>query len=129
LRRRLQLSLVLFLCCLATGSQWEVLQVFAWGRMMVNYSRSEPMAEAVGDTFSGKMCSICRLVANARHQEQSHPEQPTPQSETKVILFFQSVPLVVVAAPQVVGRIADAQWALTRDRALPPVPPPRGGMA
>jgi hypothetical protein len=125
LRRRFQLSLVLFLCCLATGTQWEVLQVFAWGRMMVNYSRSEPLAQAVSDTFDGQMCSICRLVAGARKQQQAHPEQQAPQAETKIMLFYQSVPTVVVAAPRVIGHVVAGQWALTRDRAMPPVPPPR----
>ena len=117
----------LFLCFIATGAQWDVLQAFAWGRMMSNYSRTAPLTEAITNTLSGPMCSICRMVAEAQKQERTRSEIPVPKLDAKVLLFFQPVPEVVVTAPPaVVWTFADSR-AVTRDRAMPPVPPPRMG--
>lgn len=126
-RRRIQISIALFLCFIAMGAQWDLLQTIAWGRMMAAYSRTMPLAQAVEKTFSGAMCGICRMVANARSQEPSPAAVPETKIAGKALLFFQAVPQVIVEAPRAVGQLASSSPAITEIRSAPPVPPPRAG--
>jgi hypothetical protein len=128
-RRRIHISLVLALCVVGTGAQWDVVQVFAWVRMTVNYSRAMPVEAAVARTFDGEMCSICRLVANAKKQEQSRSSLPEIKVQSKQLLFCQipsplfiEVPLITVWRPCDTPALAELNFA-------PSVPPPRGVLA
>ena len=61
--RRLQLIAVLLAWLLATGSQWDGAQVFAWGKMVATYSRTMPLTAAVRLTFTpGNECDVCVVV-------------------------------------------------------------------
>jgi len=115
----------LFLCCLTTGAQWDLLQGFAWGRMIANYSRTEGLGNAITDTFGGQMCSICRMVAKAHQEEQSRAPIPSLKRENKVQFFFQAVPVVTVKAPDQLAWSPTEVRILSQERAMPPVPPPR----
>jgi hypothetical protein len=106
-----------------------MLQAFAWGRMMTHYVRSESLGAAVSDTFSGEMCSICRMVAAAHQQEQSRSPVAPLKLESKILLFFQSSPAVAIADRPGVLLGSPAAKMHSCDRALPPVPPPRGAVA
>ena len=116
---------MLFLCVIATGAQWDLLQVLAWGRMMTNHSRTMPLAKAVTKTFDGEMCDICRMVANAKKQEQSRSSVPEAKIESKILLFFQAVPQVIVEEPRSVAWFPSSSPAMTEERPAPPVPPPK----
>jgi hypothetical protein len=98
------------------------MQVFAWGRMTVEHAQSMPLTQAVAKTFDGEMCGICRMVANAKKQEQSRSNVPELKMESKILLFFQAAPKVVVEAPR-------SATVVTAGRSAPPVPPPRAEMA
>jgi hypothetical protein len=125
-RQRIHVPIVLFLCLIATGSQWDLVQTFAWGRMMVMNSHSMPLSKAVAQTFSGEMCPICHLVANAEKQEKSRSEIPEAKLAGKVLLYFQKAPAVVVTAPDGVAWFPGNPLVATEGRVAPPVPPPRG---
>ena len=130
LPQRLKLLLALALCVLATGAEWDVLQAFAWGRMMANYSRTEALPAAVTDAFTGQMCSICRMVAAAHAQEQkSTPALPSGQTQSspkaKILLFFQRSPQVTLQTPGAIAYRPTEVRAYSQSRATPPVPPPR----
>lgn len=88
MHRRLPLILTLFAWLLATGSHWDVVQTFAWGRMIANYSRVMPLSEAIRLTFQPEsMCGVCEIVADAKATD---PEVPAPkgQHELKLTLGF-----------------------------------------
>lgn len=65
--RRFSTVVVLFAWLLASGAQWDVLQGFAWGRMIATYSRTMPLDEAVRLTFTpDNLCEVCEFVADSR---------------------------------------------------------------
>lgn len=71
--RRLPTFLVLFAWLLASGAQWDVLQSFAWGRMIATYSRTMPLDEAVRLTFTSEnVCGVCVFVAEAKTRADSN---------------------------------------------------------
>ena len=126
-----KLSLVLTLAAwlLATGSHWDLVQTFAWGRMIATYSESMSFTQAVQKTFSaGATCSVCEIVATAKSQDSAHPTTPTAPGKTleKIHLVFAPAP----AAPLLLSS-ASFSWSLSDQsvpvsgRAAPPVPPPR----
>ncbi len=120
---------MLVLCFVATGAQWDLLQTFAWGRMMVTYSQAMPLTQAVAKTFDGEMCDICRLVASAQKQEQPRSSVPELKLENKLLFFFQAVPRVVVGEPEAVAWTPGSSLTPAEVRWAPPVPPPRGALA
>jgi hypothetical protein len=127
-RQRIQVILVLLTWFLATGSQWDLAQVFAWGRMFAGYSRQMTVGAAVQKTFSGEMCPICRAVQKAK-QEQESKNTKTPEAKNPGKLL-DMVPLrtsAVVISPvrQTIGLLAPDQEWTGRARATPPTPPPR----
>ena len=65
--RKLSTVVVLFAWLLASGAQWDMIQSFAWGRMIANYSRTMPLQEAVRLTFTAEnVCDVCVFVAEAK---------------------------------------------------------------
>lgn len=135
--RRLGLIAVLTAWILATGVQWDFLQVIGWGRMIVTYTTGRDMSlfEAVRYTFSGEArCGICETVADARKAEtttnplsSSTPGSPVAGKDDigKLLLTLSPAPL---GTPSV---STDAVWfdAATLEPPSPaypvPVPPPR----
>ncbi len=125
MRRRISLILTLAAWLLATGSHWDLVQTFAWGRMIANYSQTVPLAEAIRLTFTPEnMCGVCSVVATAK--QDSDPAAPSAgKLDGKVLLVFSPIPAPVVAAPSFVSRIFDPSSVPISERAAPPVPPPR----
>lgn len=123
--RRFQLLFVLFACFAATGSQWDLVQVFAWGRMFVGYARTMTVGEALEQTFDAdKPCSLCCAVRKAKEQEKK--ELPNEvRLRDKLVLVFQPVPVLLTATPENNPWQLHDQRPLGADRAAPPVPPPR----
>jgi hypothetical protein len=124
--RRFALILTLTAWLFATGSHWDLVQTFGWGRMIASYSKTMPLAEAIRLTFTtDNVCSICVLVQDAK-QAGNDATVPGGRLETKVLLVFQPVPSVVVSAPDC------SSWHLAENsvsslgRSSPPTPPPRG---
>ncbi len=123
--RKLQISAVLLAWLLATGSQWDLAQVFAWGQMIANYSRTMPVSEAIRMTFTqGNECGICVAVDEAKQQQDS-PTTPATKAPGKILLVFQPVPVIVIIVPDSSPWPSGGQTMLGASRASPPVPPPR----
>jgi hypothetical protein len=123
--RRIQFCVAVIAGFLAADSHWDMLQVFAWGRMLYGYSQTMPIADAVQTTLApSNMCGICRLVDRARKSQESN-RSPELKAEAKIRLFFQPVPRVILTAS------ASAPWSpsdptmSTTERGAPPLPPPR----
>ena len=95
-------SLTLFII---VGGPWTVLQTIAWAKMVVDYSRDNPVSEAISKTFDGNHpCGMCEKISKVRSEERKSPalvfqikkDGPfislksvglTPPMETKTILF------------------------------------------
>lgn len=126
--RKTSLVLTLAAWLLATGSQWDLVQVFAWGRMFATYSQSLPLGRAVERTFSPEtMCSLCHAVAAAK-QQQSRDENSLPGGKAagKILLVFAPRALVFLSpALLCAGLTAAVMVPLSAERATPPSPPPR----
>jgi hypothetical protein len=129
-RRNLSILAVLFAWLIATGSQWDLIQVFAWGKMMATYSRIMPLRDAVALTFTpGNLCDICRLV-DAAKEKQTEAGNPAASQAPEKPLVICVAPAVVVQAPAPTFEgLAEPKAPCGIGRAAPPLPPPRGEIA
>ena len=127
MRSRLSIFTLLVAWLLATGSQWEVVQVFAWGRMIAQSVRQESLSCAIQDTLDGKApCALCRLVAAAK--KDLPPEAPSSNQDEKFKVFLisfsadqpRSAPL-----PTCIGFVNTYVGMKSALLSAPPVPPPR----
>ena len=129
MRRPLSLILTLTAWLLATGSHWDLVQTFAWGRMLATNAQSMSFLAAAQRTFTPEgMCAICHAVADAK-QKESAADSTTPGSSGKSL---GKIPLVFAPAdaPLVIASVTfrwspNDQLICTADRAAPPLPPPR----
>jgi hypothetical protein len=128
MRRKLSLIAMLFAWLLATGSHWDLVQTFAWGRMIATYSQSMSLTEAVRLTFTpDNLCGICESVSAAKQQQGHDAALPTEgKAFGKILLVYQPVPVVFAPLLSSVHLPCDKTLPLGRERLEPPVPPPRG---
>lgn len=125
MRRRLSLVFTLVAWLLATGSHWDLVQTFGWGRMIATYSRSMSFKEAVRLTFTpDNLCGVCSAVAAAKQKQDAHGA-PLDRLATKVLLVYTPAPAPIVAAPGVSRWWPDEASMPASERSAPPVPPPR----
>ncbi len=124
-RRRFAIFSLLTAWLLATGSQWDVVQVIAWGRMFTGYVRTMSVGQALEQTFDAdKPCALCCAVSRAKQQEKTQLP-PEVRLREKFLLIFQPT-LEFVATVSNRNRWAGVECLLTgRGRAEPAVPPPR----
>jgi hypothetical protein len=129
MRRKFSLILTLAAWLLATGSHWDLVQTFGWGRMIATYSQTMSFAQAVEKTFSaGATCGVCVAVATAKQQDAADSSAPTAPGKSfgKIPLVFAPEtfsPLFIL--PVVVPWSPSDQSAPSLCRAAPPLPPPR----
>lgn len=56
------------------GGHLSLLQTFAWGNMLVDFSRTTSLKEATSKTFDGDHpCSLCKVVKETRKQDDKKP--------------------------------------------------------
>ena len=128
MRRQVSLVLTLTAWLFATGSHWDLVQAYGWGRMIVTYSHSMSLRQAVETTFKGDtLCGVCEVVQGGK-QQQDATGTKAPGTQAPEKIFFVSTPGVLVyatPAPLCAGQIADASALASADRTAPPLPPPR----
>lgn len=72
---------VIVALCVSIGAHWFVLQSIAWTTMILQYSRSISLVQAVEQTFDGHHpCNLCKGITAASHSEQKND---TAQPVTK----------------------------------------------
>jgi hypothetical protein len=72
--RRLSTLLVLCAWLLASGAHWDLAQGLGWARMVVNYSRTMPLDQAIRLTFSREnLCGVCEFVAEGETRAADEP--------------------------------------------------------
>lgn len=126
MRRTCSLLALCFAWLCANGALWNCVQVFAWAKMLHDYSRIMAWQTAVEKTFDGSMpCEMCMMVDRAQHeQDQSPPAQMIERDTAKVLLALQEAEPVVIPTPEF-------GWPDTMNRIGPEridpveVPPPR----
>lgn len=125
--RPLRTGLVLVIWLAASGTCWDLLQVYAWGQMWVHNLQSQGAAAALATTFSEEgRCGLCKTVQAARedpreessllaHPGMKVPLLPVPQADRAL---EERAPGMAAYPPEKAGFWADV-------RLRPPVPPPR----
>jgi len=111
MRRKFSLILTLAAWLLATGSHWDLVQTFGWGRMIATYAQSMSFTQAVKKTFSaGETCGVCEAVATAKQQDAADASAPTAPGKSfgKIHLVFapDSTPVLIVYRCFFLGRLA-----------------------
>lgn len=75
--RFLRFILVLTGCLHLCGGHYGVVQMFAWGKMIVDYSSEKGVVAAVSDTFDGEHpCELCKSIAKAKKDDTKLPRPP-----------------------------------------------------
>jgi hypothetical protein len=127
MRHRIALIFTLSAWLLATGSQWDAVQTFAWGRMIVGYAQDMPIAAAVKKTFSPEtMCELCHAVAAAKKSQEHDAALPGAKSVSKVVLVFAPDRSSYLSpSMKCVGIVQRMLPPTSAERAEPSSPPPR----
>ncbi len=132
MRRR---SAIFVLCAwlLANGAHWDLVQSFAWGRMIATYSQSMPLSEAIRLTFTAdNLCGVCEFVADGKTRadaDGSTPEALPRDPAAKATLLLAAAPehrfdLAPASAPAPEWPAEHFQPAACA-RPAPPTEPPR----
>ncbi len=118
--------LILTAWLLATGSQWDLVQAFAWARMFTDNVRTLSVVEAAKRTFSPEgRCEMCAAVTTAKQQQESTDQGAGGKSLGKTLLVYLPAPAVVIAAPVMTLLARSEDVVVGLGRAAPPLPPPR----
>lgn len=127
MRHRFSLFLTLAAWLLATGSHWDLLQTFAWGRMIATSAQTMPLMSAVKKTFTPEaMCELCHAVADAKQSAAKDPVLPDAKSTGKILLLCAAEGSTAYSpATFLVGLTHTVPSISGALRAAPPSPPPR----
>ncbi|WP_404423932.1 hypothetical protein [Nibricoccus sp. IMCC34717] len=123
--RRLHQILVLVAWLVATGSHWDLVQSFAWAKMVAVYSEDLPLLEAVQETFNPQnLCEVCKVVRDAKERE-SGMANLGAKPEGKWLLLLPKLTPTGIAPPSGTRLLArdarlDPQWSTE-----PATEPPR----
>lgn len=68
------------------GGHLALLQTYAWTSMLVEYSGSSSVSEAMDKTFDGEHpCELCKVVEKSKHEDK---EQQMLKSEIKMEMLL-----------------------------------------
>lgn len=129
--RRYQAIFVLCAWLLANGAHWDLVQGFAWGRMIATYSQTMPLAEAIRLTFTAdNLCGVCEFVADGKTRsadDATKPEASPRDPSAKSTLLLAAAPEHVFVFSIIPGQ----EWPFEHfrpdacARPAPPTEPPR----
>ena len=98
-RRALSITTLCFAWFCANGALWDCAQVFAWGKMIHDYSQVMPLTKAIETTFDGSApCEICVVVEDTQQQDTS--QQVERSGRDKMLLAIHQPDPVVLVSPQ-----------------------------
>ncbi len=106
------------------GWHLALFQTIAWGNMLVDFSSTGTLAEAVQKTFDGKNpCALCKAVEKSKEQDSKKPLVQLGVKMDLVMPVAVKLPVpcskdIVVLLPIYVGGFDDVTLAR-------PDPPPR----
>jgi hypothetical protein len=119
---RLPRMLLVIALASSIGLHWAFLQVVAWTGMVVTYSQTAPVSEAVAKTFDGRHpCKLCKEIANAKKTDRKNDFKIEPNK-----FEFRFVAVVFIfQAPSSFWLTSDANENARILNYSPPIPPPR----
>lgn len=126
--RRFAIVVTLFAWLLATGSHWDVVQTFAWGRMFAINSHTMSLTDAVKKTFSAEgRCDLCKTVSRAKtHQDSAEGNVPSVKSPEKIPLAnTPPSPVFLAPAPLHLGLLPSIAALASAEPTAPLLTPPR----
>lgn len=107
----------------SVGMHWNLLQVVAWGGMIVKFAQQGSVTEAVEKTFDGEHpCSMCKAIEKGKAEEKKAPQQ---KNETKKPEMFCASSSVIAPVPHRLLPFATRNEVSVQFGRAPPVPPPR----
>jgi hypothetical protein len=105
--------------------------MFAWGKMIVDYSAEKGLVEGVKDTFDGQHpCDLCHSIAKAEKEESESREAPF-QPDVRKLELKNLLPTEQLAARKPVSHefllpaFVEPGSCLPLSRKSPDTPPPR----
>jgi hypothetical protein len=108
------------------GGHLAILQTFAWGNMLVDYSNETSLADAVEKTFDGDHpCHLCKLVEESKNEDD---KKPVLKSQMKMEMAVP-VPIKVPfpRSEELAFSVTSYFGADLKIGRAVPVPPPRLG--
>ncbi len=122
MRRAFTIITLCFAWLCANGALWDATQVFAWGKMIHDYSQTMPLSTAIEKTFNGTApCEICVVVEDVQQQEPA--QQIERASSDKVLLAFQPTEPVILTEPEYSWPGSIDRDGLIRTKPVPVRPP------
>jgi hypothetical protein len=110
------------------GGHWLAFQSVAWARMLVEFSKTDSVSEAVEKTFDGKHpCKMCVGIREGRSQEKREEHKSPILKLEKLPEFYSDFSTPQTPLPPsdevTVAGFVSRLHADFQD--TPPVPPPR----
>jgi hypothetical protein len=126
LHRKLPLVLTLAAWLFATGSHWDMVQAFAWARMLTTNAQTMSLDDAFAQTFSPEgRCSLCEAISAAKQQQDENGHTTSNQAPGKTVLVYLPAPPVVIGKPDSVRFVPTKFMAQGVERPAPLLTPPR----
>lgn len=101
------------------------LQVVAWSGMILTYSQSASLSEAIEMTFDGEHpCTLCHIVSDAASA--SNPEFTAPAPAQPLLLVAERGPAWTYIPLLCHDAVIDFTQMAAAEPSRPPLPPPRG---
>jgi hypothetical protein len=124
-RKKISLTGLLLAWLCANGAIWDVMQVFAWGKMFSEYATVLSVTDALAATFDpARRCHRCIAISEAKSAGQEQGPLPSAPAETKLVLACESPVQYLVAQSRAAWPAVQVGVAPLR---IEPVilPPPR----
>ncbi|MDB6079331.1 MAG: hypothetical protein JWO82_3078 [Akkermansiaceae bacterium] len=80
MKRFFQFVLAAYASLVLAGGPYALAQMVAWAGMLSTYSKSDGIAQAVTDTFSGERpCEMCKDIGEAKKEAAGKSGKTTPE--------------------------------------------------
>jgi hypothetical protein len=113
--------MVVFALAFSLGLHWVFLQSAAWVGMMVSYSETASLKEALVKTFDGKHpCALCKIVQKGTQSSQKPGVHKQPTTSDFVLFAKHDL----LYPPPFPPQLGTSDHGVNRSE-RPPVPPPR----
>jgi hypothetical protein len=123
--RAFQKWTVVLTLMISIATPWSLLQTAAWCGMLMRYSQSASLSQAIEMTFDGEHpCQLCKWIRQGQQEEREkqNPVNTSPESK-----FQLALPPTVNLALYPPSRASVCQFPESSGRRpmRPPTPPPR----
>jgi len=126
-------STLCLVAILATlGGNLAALQMVAWARMLVQFSKTDTVGAAISKTFDGKHpCALCLTIRESRQQEGNSAAQGLSSVDDKLreLFWVPNSPVSLTEIPLTTSVLPAEDSFYSGYISLPPTPPPKSTAA